>query len=87
MTQGNPDKVEFYCDSSTHGAFFAKQGASWFVVPATPDGWSKRRDWNPCKAMEKRVATQGNRMGFYGHAWLAEQFIGVPREIVSVIKP
>lgn len=81
------DKVEFYCDGKTYGAFFAKHGDKWYTVPACPTGWDTRADWHPCKAMIKRVATKGNRMGFYGHGWLAEAVLGIPRDMVAVVKP
>ncbi|MCY1707692.1 hypothetical protein [Pannonibacter sp. SL95] len=80
------DKVEIYCDSNTHGAFFAKQGDKWFTVPSCPTGWAKRREWQPCAAMVQRLMRHGMRMGFYGHGWLAEAVLGIPRDMVAVTR-
>ena len=78
--------IKVYCDYHTPTIVYAHDEDGWHIVPATIDGWRNRRPWNPAPAVAKRLATEENRINFYGLPQLAEQAYGFPADRIEVAR-
>lgn len=79
------EKIEVYADYHTPTILYAKDGEHWYIVPSSQDGWRRRRTWAPTTALLRHIATDANRMTFYGQSWLAEKTFGIPRDRVATV--
>jgi hypothetical protein len=74
---------QIYADYHYPTVMFAVRGDEGYVVPATPDGWERKRPWKPLA----RVTTVANRVTFFGKSWVAELTLGIPADEVEVLTP
>lgn len=79
--------IEVYCQHNVHGIVYAREGERWWCVPCVSDGWARRTPWEPSPAVARMMATEANRVTFYGLPWLAQEAYGIPADRVAVVKP
>ena len=74
-------KIQFFAAPGTHAALYATDGAKWWSVVSTVTGWDDRREIPAITPARMRTFQREN---FYGLGWLAEQTIGINRDLVDL---
>lgn len=75
--------IEVFSDFRAPTIKYARIGADWVMFPGLQNGWAHRRPWHPSPAIAERMSQPENITTFYGQAWLAEDFYGIPRDLVA----